>query len=86
VRSTIDLAHSLGLTVVAERVESPEICDRLRALGCDAVQGIFIAAPGPAVSIGRWVAGRNAQRPRDNLGAIMWAPIMWGPEHVGPSS
>src|SRR6185437_6437365 len=39
VRSTIDLAHNLGLTVVAEGVEDEATLDRLRALGCDRVQG-----------------------------------------------
>ena len=45
VRSTIDLAHNLGLRVVAEGVESMAVCDRLRALGCDSAQGTFFAAP-----------------------------------------
>ena len=62
VRSTIDLAHSLGLTVVAEGVESAAVYDRLRGLGCDAVQGLFISAPGPAITIRRWVARQNAQQ------------------------
>ena len=38
VRSTIDLAHNLGLTVVAEGVETAAIQDRLRALACGDVQ------------------------------------------------
>ena len=47
VRSTIDLAHNMGLRVVAEGVESREVLDRLRALGCDEAQGYFIARPMP---------------------------------------
>ena len=39
VRSTIDLAHNLGLTVIAEGVETAAVNTRLLALGCDAVQG-----------------------------------------------
>ncbi|MEU2208519.1 EAL domain-containing protein [Streptomyces hygroscopicus] len=39
VRCTVDLAHSLGLLVVAEGVEDDETWERLRDLGCDAVQG-----------------------------------------------
>lgn len=48
VRSTIDLAHNMGLRVVAEGVESREVLERLRQLGCDAVQGYYIARPMPA--------------------------------------
>ncbi|HLF86416.1 MAG TPA: EAL domain-containing protein, partial [Nitrospiria bacterium] len=45
VRSTIELAHSLGLKVVAEGVESKEILNELTSLGCDAAQGYFISRP-----------------------------------------
>ena len=45
VRSTIDLAHDLGLTVVAEGVESKIERDHLRDLACDAAQGCYLAAP-----------------------------------------
>jgi diguanylate cyclase (GGDEF)-like protein len=55
VRSTIDLAHNLGLRVVAEGVESAEVRSRLAALGCDAVQGTFIRAPAPARDLREWM-------------------------------
>jgi diguanylate cyclase len=55
VRSTIDLAHNLGLRVVAEGVESAEVRSRLAALGCDAVQGTFIRAPAPASDLREWM-------------------------------
>jgi EAL domain-containing protein (putative c-di-GMP-specific phosphodiesterase class I) len=48
VRSTIELAHNLGLRVVAEGVESPETWMRLVALGCDLAQGFHLARPLPA--------------------------------------
>jgi diguanylate cyclase (GGDEF)-like protein len=48
VRSTIELAHSLGLLVVAEGVESEDILERLRALGCDLAQGYCLSMPVPA--------------------------------------
>ena len=51
VRSTIDLAHNLGLTVVAEGVENAEVQARLLAMGCDAAQGTFISPPGSAADI-----------------------------------
>jgi EAL domain-containing protein (putative c-di-GMP-specific phosphodiesterase class I) len=45
VRSTIELAHSLGRTVVAEGVETSEILAELRTLGCDRAQGYLIGRP-----------------------------------------
>jgi diguanylate cyclase (GGDEF)-like protein len=45
VRSLIDLAHNLGLTVVAEGVESEPTRARLAELGCDCIQGYFASEP-----------------------------------------
>ena len=45
VRATIDLAHNLGLLVVAEGVEQEEILDQLVELGCDLAQGYYISRP-----------------------------------------
>jgi EAL domain-containing protein (putative c-di-GMP-specific phosphodiesterase class I) len=42
-RTLIDLAHVLGMTVTAEGVETAEQADRLRGLGCDAAQGWYLA-------------------------------------------
>ena len=55
VRSTIDLAHNLGLSVVAEGVETAAILERLRALGCDEVQGYHISRPMPAPAFLEWL-------------------------------
>lgn len=49
VRSTINLAHDLGLQVVAEGIEDGATLDMLRELGCDYAQGYFISKPvGPS--------------------------------------
>ena len=48
VKSIIDLAHNLGLSVVAEGVETQEVLDSLNKLGCDIAQGYLIAKPMPA--------------------------------------
>jgi EAL domain-containing protein (putative c-di-GMP-specific phosphodiesterase class I) len=56
VRSTIDLAHNLGLTVVAEGVENAAILERLRALNCDEAQGYHIARPLPVDDFLAWQA------------------------------
>jgi diguanylate cyclase (GGDEF)-like protein len=55
VRSTIDLAHNLGLSVVAEGVENAGILERLRTLGCDEVQGYHISRPMPAPAFMEWL-------------------------------
>ncbi len=59
VRSTIDLAHNLGLTVVAEGVETAAILDRLRALACDEAQGYHIARPLPVDDFLAWQASQG---------------------------
>jgi diguanylate cyclase (GGDEF)-like protein/PAS domain S-box-containing protein len=55
VHSTINLAHNLGLTVVAEGVETEKIWDRLNDFGCDAAQGYYISKPLPADECSRWL-------------------------------
>jgi EAL domain-containing protein (putative c-di-GMP-specific phosphodiesterase class I) len=47
VRSTIDLAHSLGLKVTAEGIETNDVYALLAAMGCDLAQGYLIARPMP---------------------------------------
>ncbi|MCH0538000.1 bifunctional diguanylate cyclase/phosphodiesterase [Streptomyces sp. MUM 203J] len=65
VRCTVDLAHSLGLLVVAEGVEDDETWERLRDLGCDAVQGWLVAAAMPPGETTAWLRARERgwQRP-----------------------
>ena len=53
VKSVIDLAHALGLVVVAEGVETSDQVAHLRALGCDLAQGYFFARPEPAAELER---------------------------------
>ena len=53
VKSVIDLAHALGLVVVAEGVEDADQVVHLRALGCDLAQGYFFARPQPAEDLER---------------------------------
>jgi diguanylate cyclase (GGDEF)-like protein len=45
VSSTVDLAHALGLRVVAEGIEDEATWTRLRTVGCDAAQGYYLSKP-----------------------------------------
>ena len=55
VRSTIDLAHNLGLKVTAEGVETQGAWDLLEILGCDNSQGYFMGKPMPAEKLEAWL-------------------------------
>ncbi|HEY1594868.1 MAG TPA: EAL domain-containing protein [Thermoleophilaceae bacterium] len=55
VRSTLDLAHNLGLAVVAEGVETPQVYDTLASLGCGHAQGYFISRPMPNEALVEWL-------------------------------
>jgi diguanylate cyclase (GGDEF)-like protein len=58
VRSIVDLAHSLGLRVVAEGVETIESWRALEGLGCDLAQGYLISRPVPGDEVTRWLAAQ----------------------------
>jgi diguanylate cyclase (GGDEF)-like protein len=62
VRSTIDLAHNIGLKVVAEGVEDEATLERLRAMGCDMVQGYFLSKPLTANDAAAWMKSSPWQR------------------------
>lgn len=55
VRSTIDLGHTLGLSVTAEGVESAAIRELLQTYGCDTAQGYLYSKPLPANSFSAWI-------------------------------
>jgi EAL domain-containing protein (putative c-di-GMP-specific phosphodiesterase class I) len=63
VRSTIELAHKLGLTVVASGVEDEATLNQLRELGCDAVQGFLLSRPLSAEDVPTWIRESNWARP-----------------------
>jgi diguanylate cyclase (GGDEF)-like protein len=63
VRSIIDLAHSLGLKVVAEGVQDAATLDQLRELGADLAQGFHIAHPLLANDFRTWADERQAREP-----------------------
>lgn len=64
VRSAIELAHGLGMTLVAEGVETEELLEHLRTLGCDVAQGYHLSRPLAAADLEAWLrAPRGEMRP-----------------------
>jgi diguanylate cyclase (GGDEF)-like protein len=59
VASTIVLAHSLGLRMVAEGVEDDVAYAELARLGCDQAQGFYMSRPVPAVELDEWLGSRS---------------------------
>jgi diguanylate cyclase len=57
VRSTLQLAHELGLKVVAEGIEDAECLAFLKSIGCDYAQGYFIGRPLPADDLAALLGG-----------------------------
>ena len=55
VQGTIDLAHRLGLQVVAVGVETSEQLDMLASMGCDAAQGYAICPPLALPDLLKWL-------------------------------
>jgi len=66
VHSVVDLAHSLQLSVIAEGVDSAAVMDQLTALGCDALQGFYVAIPMSPDRLVQWIANHpgNSERRR----------------------
>ncbi|WP_247893524.1 putative bifunctional diguanylate cyclase/phosphodiesterase [Azospirillum endophyticum] len=58
----VKVGHELGMTVLAEGVETAEQEEILRSLGCDAVQGYLYAKPMPAERFERWILERSPER------------------------
>ena len=60
VRSVVELAHSLRLSVIAEGVDSAPVMEQLTAIGCDALQGFYVANPMSPARLEEWIASNAA--------------------------
>ena len=69
VRSTIDLAHSLGMTMVAEGVEDGATADQLTLSSCDKIQGFFFSKALPSGELEAWMDARAPELPSSMLGS-----------------
>jgi len=65
VRSTIDLAHNLGMDVIAEGVDSEAILNKLDELECDGAQGFYLCVPLPADELAHWLDGTDHKANRN---------------------
>lgn len=72
VRSTIELAHNLGLSVVAEGLETIKAWAMLARLGCDEGQGYYICKPMP---MEQFIAWAQSWQPPDTS-AVMAESLM----------
>jgi EAL domain-containing protein (putative c-di-GMP-specific phosphodiesterase class I) len=70
VRAIVELAHTLSLTACAEGVETSEAYELLDKVGCDGLQGKFIAPPMPAAELenllGVWNCAAQAPASQEN--------------------
>ena len=89
VRTTIDLAHQLGVKVVAEGVESEAVRSELQALGCDFAQGFLFGRPMPADAFAGWLREqerlderRGVPAPRTALSAVEAAAADSDSQHL----
>jgi len=56
VRMIVDLAHTLGMKIVAEGVEDEEQAEQLKEMGCDLGQGFYFAKPLPPEAASEFLA------------------------------
>jgi len=64
VEALVELAHNLNLTVCAEGVESQQVLDYLRDIGCDSAQGFFIGRPIPSKDVVTFLDMQSAETSR----------------------
>jgi diguanylate cyclase (GGDEF)-like protein len=67
VASAIDLAHSLGLRMVAEGVDKDVAYTELARLGCDQAQGYLMSGPVAAAELERWLSNRDVVQKRTDM-------------------
>ncbi|HHJ15813.1 MAG TPA: EAL domain-containing protein [Gammaproteobacteria bacterium] len=65
VQTTVELAHTLQCSVVAEGIETARSLEVLREMGCDIAQGYYISAPKPAEEIEQWLEENTAAAGRE---------------------
>ena len=82
VRTTIDLAHQLGVRVVGQGIESEAVNSELRLLGCDIGQGFLLGRPMRAETFTEWL--NDPARPVTRVAASGYPPLRAPPGAEGP--
>jgi EAL domain-containing protein (putative c-di-GMP-specific phosphodiesterase class I) len=72
VRSTVALAHSLGLHVIAEGIEDVSQLQRLRTLGCEYGQGFLFSAPLSAAETETLLMSVESGHATDSIAGSAW--------------
>ena len=85
VRSIIDLAHNLGVKVVAEGVEDAAALAMLIDYGCDAAQGYFFSRPMTAAAAERWFESSAFGMPRVPIGEAPRGSGTSAPSRAAPA-
>ncbi len=62
VKTTVNMCHDLGYEVVAEGVETLTSCDNLKAMGCDYLQGYYLARPLPFSELLAWLTDATSHQ------------------------
>lgn len=75
VQSIIGLAHSLGIEVTAEGIETGGVLEQLRGMGCDYAQGYFIARPMPCAALREWLHAAPWVRAAEQVGRPIGASM-----------
>jgi len=82
VKNTVELAHELGLSVVAEGIEDQGAYNVLRSLGCEYAQGFFMAKPMPAEAFEAWIADSDKLRALLESGQPVEEQVCEDEQHV----
>jgi EAL domain-containing protein (putative c-di-GMP-specific phosphodiesterase class I) len=72
VRSIIDLSHNLGLSVVAEGVETQDVYDILEILRCDVIQGYHVSRPITSEKLEEWLMQYTNDAVRSKLDNVTY--------------
>jgi diguanylate cyclase (GGDEF)-like protein len=80
IAATIAMAHSLGLRVVAEGVESRQQLCFLRELGCDSIQGFYFCRPIPSGEFAMLLNGNSCLKPVEQKEGLIPSPLNMGAE------
>jgi diguanylate cyclase len=87
VRAAVGLAHALGLSLVAEGVESADAWRELQLLDCDVAQGYLVSRPLSAIDLEAWLEAQRRRLPTNRPAPVVLrspVPVVPSPTYVPP--